>query len=172
MNSRAPTVRRYGYRIAATMILFAAITGFARASVAEQGLYSPDGASTTLDAHLVGGDWMVVMLWATNCSICVTEFPKFSRLHEEGHGRRVLGIALDGANNGAAVDAFYARTGAKFPTLLADLSVYRGSYRTITGEELKGTPTFMLYNPEGRLVGLNLGPMRVEALERFIDRKR
>lgn len=136
-----------------------------------EGLYLRDGSATTLAEHKGSGEWLVVMLWSTTCSICRTEFPKYSRFHQQGKGRKVLGIALDGRGNLPAVDAFYKSTGATFPTLLADLSTYAGVYRAAAGEDLMGTPTFMLFNPQGQLVGLNPGPMGTEALERFIARK-
>lgn len=83
----------------------------------------------------------------------------------------MLGIALDGVGNKAGVDAVYKATGAKFPILSANLGHFAASYQALTGEAPMGAPTFMLFNPKDKLVGLNPGPLRIKALKRFIDQK-
>ena len=41
----------------------------------------------------------------------------------------------------------------------------------MTEENLRGTPTYLLFNPEGELLGNNPGRLSVEAIESFIARK-
>jgi len=58
-----------------------------------------------------------------------------------------------------------------FPTLLGDLASIAGYFSAATQEGFRGTPTFMVFNRSGQLVGVNAGPLRIQALKDFIARK-
>ena len=57
-----------------------------------------------------------------------------------------------------------------FDNLIGELTVVAFNYEASTEEPLQGTPTYMMFNPQGQLVGHNPGPVKIEALEKFIQR--
>ena len=58
-----------------------------------------------------------------------------------------------------------------FPSLVGNIAIVASYYQYLTEESLRGTPTYLLFNPEGELVGNNPGPLSVEAIEKFMARK-
>jgi len=57
-----------------------------------------------------------------------------------------------------------------FPSYLSNLLLVSSNYQIITQEEFRGTPTFLLFTPDGTLLGNNPGKLSIESLEGFIDR--
>ena len=154
--------------------LMALNSAFASAEIGlRQGLYEMDGTPADIDRYQPPGGWLVVMVWATTCHVCMEEMPKYSVYHDRNgdRGPRVLGIALDGVGQREAIASFMTRTNTTFPTLVANLGEFAAPYEALAKERLIGTPTFMLFDPKGKLVGLNPGPMRPEALDAFIARR-
>lgn len=149
----------------------------ANALAAEQtnvGLVNMTGNATSLAAYTGDGKWLVVMLWSVTCGICAREVPIYSDFHDEHKGRdiKILGVALDGYAQKESIKDTMRRWDMRFPTLIADLSLFAANYQIQTGEQLMGTPTFMVYTPEGRLVANNPGPMRTSALISYIAKRR
>ena len=137
------------------------------------GLVDMAGIATNLESHTGDGKWLVVMLWSVTCSICASEVPVYSDFHEEHKDRdiKILGVALDGSEQRDVIEDTVIRWDMRFPTLIADLSLFSFYYEFQTGERLMGTPTYMVYTPEGRLVANNPGPMRTSALVTYITKR-
>ena len=130
------------------------------------------GNDVQLAAHIGQGKWTLVMLWLSDCGVCAQEAPRYSAFHRDNDvNTQVLGIALDGYQNKSAISDFIDRYGADFPHLVGDFPIAAFNYENRTGESLRGTPTFLLYAPDGELVGNNPGIMRIEALVQFIKDK-
>jgi len=113
------------------------------------------------------------MLWSVTCGICAREVPVYSDFHDaqKSRGIKILGVALDGYEQKESIKNTMRRWDMRFPTLIADLGLFGSDYQIQTGERLMGTPTFMIYTPEGRLVANNTGPMRTSALLDYITRR-
>ena len=56
-----------------------------------------------------------------------------------------------------------------FPTLVADPHRYLAHFKAQAGGGFKGTPTFLLYPPNGALAGLHTGPLGLKSLDAFLD---
>lgn len=134
---------------------------------------SMDGQDTRMSEYVGKGKWTLVMLWATDCHICSQEAPTISAFHDAHKDRdaTVLGLSMDGYEKKAAVQQFVDRHSTTFPNLIGEMTEVALAYESQTQLRLRGTPTFLLYNPDGKLVGQNVGPMRIAALESFIERK-
>jgi len=132
-----------------------------------------DGAAADLDNLTGQGKWTLVMIWATNCHICHVQKPEISAFHNEHKevDAHVIGIALDGVDNVDAVKEYVKDNNVSFPSYVGELAIIASHYFGMTEENLRGTPTYLLFNPEGELLGNNPGPLSVEAIERFMDRK-
>lgn len=136
-------------------------------------LHTSTGESQTVSDHMQPGRWTLVMIWSVNCHVCKHETPTMSDFHETHRDSlaTVVGIALDGEGSGEQVAAFGRDYDMRFPTLIGDLVSLASAYQGLTEESLRGTPTFMLFNPDGVLQGINPGPLRPKAVLEYIKRK-
>ncbi|MGI9335247.1 MAG: TlpA family protein disulfide reductase [Gammaproteobacteria bacterium] len=139
---------------------------------ADVGLVDMAGKVTNLESHTGDGKWLVVMVWSVTCGVCAREVPVYSVFHDEHKDRdiKVLGVALDGYAQRNAIESTMKQWDMRFPTLVAEVGVFAFNYELATGERLMGTPTFMVYTPQGELVANNPGPMRTSALVDYIAR--
>ena len=131
-----------------------------------------DGAPTTLDNLTGNGKWTLVMIWATDCHICKIQKPEMSAFHNERKDvdAHIVGIALDGPKQMDLINDYMVDNNVSFPTFVGDTAIIASHYFGMTEENLRGTPTYLLFNPEGELLAINPGRLTVEALEAFIAR--
>jgi len=144
-----------------------AATGLASAD----GLVGMDGRAQRLQDYVGGGKWLVVMVWASTCHVCnaeVHEMVAFQAAHA-GRDASVLGVAIDGYENRAGVDAFIARHRVNFPNLIDDGSTIVELFAREAGMDWQGwTPSYLVFDPAGRLVAKNIGAVSRGDLEKFI----
>jgi peroxiredoxin len=153
------------------LLCFLSAESFAsKSSFLEIELTGLQGNEATLGAYVGKGRWTVVMLWASDCMICVQEKPKMSDFHDK-HKKidaHVVGVALDGPNNMGAIKQFVSRHKTTFPTLTAEANIILRGFEVSTKEAFIGTPTYLVYTPRGMLVANNPGPISSASLEQFI----
>lgn len=138
-------------------------------------LRTQQGEETSLDNYVGRHNqdkWLLVMIWSTDCSVCFKEMPRIADFHQRHQtiDATVLGIALDGYEHREAVAQFAANNGVNFPNLIAEMPAFALRYEFEVGENLLGTPTYLLFNPAGELVANNPGPVRPVAVEQFMAR--
>ena len=129
-----------------------------------------DGKFTTLSQHFEEGKWTLVMLWTTNCGVCIREYPVMSKFHDKHKDTdaKVIGVSLDGYSQLDSITNHINEMPMTFDNLIGEIAVVAFNYEASTEESLLGTPTYMMFNPQGQLVGHNPGPVKLEALESFI----
>ncbi len=128
-----------------------------------------DGTPRELSEALYPGAWTVVMLWHSECHVCNEEVGELIRFHAANQpGAGMLGVALDGYAGRAGAQHFIERHAVNFPNLLADELATAKFYAELTGERWIGTPTFLLYDPAGKLVAKQVGAVTQALLEDFI----
>jgi peroxiredoxin len=132
-----------------------------------------DGNPQQLEDHTGDGKWLVVMIWASDCHICNAEAATYARFHESQRGKDVgvLGISMDGEENKAAALAFIERHDLPFPNLIGEPGMISLYYASLTQESLRGTPTFLIFDPDGELAAAQAGAVSPEAINRFIAKK-
>jgi hypothetical protein len=64
--------------------------------------------------------------------------------------------------------AFIARHGVNFPNLITDESNAAALYEQATGEAWIGTPTFLIFSPDGKLAAKQVGGVTQKLIEDFI----
>ena len=128
-----------------------------------------NGESVSLDDQIGNNKWTLVMFWAHHCGVCKAEFPVISELHSNRKDIDVVGISIDGEEGKPLAQAFLDDTNPSFPSYLTSLSLTAFNYQALTQEEFRGTPTFLLFTPDGELLGNNPGKLSIESLEKFID---
>ena len=160
-------------RLVPGAILVASLLCFAAGSVnAESPLFQnlKSDAYETIDDSRQSGKWMVVMIWAHDCEICEREVGDYHQFHQRraGDDAMVLGITLDGeARKQQALD-FMNRHELGFVNLIGEPEVVAGYYQLTTGSRWVGTPSFLIFNPDGELMAKQAGAVEVEIVENFI----
>ncbi|NWG39164.1 MAG: TlpA family protein disulfide reductase [Hydrogenophilaceae bacterium] len=108
------------------------------------------------------GKWVLVNFWATWCPPCLAEIPDLNDLHEDKKSNvAVFGIALQYANPKQVID-FAEGLMVSYPIVLGNPKI-----ASQIGP-VDGLPTTYLYNPHGKLVAHQLGPITKEAVVEFI----
>lgn len=135
-------------------------------------LLALDGSPSTEPLPIGQGQWTLLMIWASDCHVCRAQKPVISAFHDahRDSDAQVVGLALDGPEGLDAVNAYLKQHQASFPNRVGELSAIAATYTALTEEPLRGTPTYLLFDPDGELVGNNPGPLSVAALESFIAR--
>ena len=165
--------------IAALMAVTAsllALNGATAASAQEEpmfdGMLTTEGKLLKTPPSLTDGRWTLVMIWATTCHVCKAQKGVISEFHDAHKDKdaKVFGIALDGRRGLDDVNEYLSEHKASFPNYVWDFPSTAISYMKLTEQDLRGTPTYLLFDPKGELMGNNPGPITAEAVERFIAR--
>ena len=127
-------------------------------------------AFETIDDYRQPGKWVVVMIWAHDCQICEREVGDYQRFHlkHADDDAIVLGITLDGEERKQSALDFVARHELEFENLIGEPGVVAGYYQLITGSRWVGTPSFLIFAPDGELMAKQAGAVEVEIVENFI----
>ena len=112
------------------------------------------------------GKWVLVNFWATWCPPCLEEIPDLIALHNAHKDTNlvVIGIALEYASR-KGVTEFVAQHAIPYPIVLGD--------HRMAGQvgEVDGLPTTYLFDPEGKQVAHQEGPITRENVEEYIRSK-
>jgi len=110
------------------------------------------------------GKVLVVNYWASWCAPCIEEMPAFSRLQEKyaARGVQFVGIGIDDVEK---MQAFVRRTPVAYPLLVGDVA---GSQAPAL--QVRGLPTTVLIDRDGRLEGSRLGRLDEATLEPILLR--
>jgi peroxiredoxin len=160
------TLHRYA---AATIAVCLGLFATAQAA-GNDGFLNFDGQEASVEAHIGKGDWLVVMMWAQGCHVCNAEVEGYAQLHEAyaGEGASVLGISIDGLADKEKARDFIQRHDVPFPNLIAEPEVAMRWYAAQTGSRFLGTPTILIYGPDGDLQAAQAGAVAPEVIEKFI----
>ena len=127
-------------------------------------------AFETIDDYRQPDKWIIVMIWAHDCQICereVGEYQRFHQIHADDDAI-VLGITLDGEERKQNALDFVARHELEFENLIGEPEVVAGYYQLTTGSRWVGTPSFLIFAPDGELMAKQAGAVEVEIVENFI----
>ncbi len=160
MKTRSPSLRRW---FTALGLLFASLPVWA--------LTTFDGKPAKVEDYAGGGKWLVVMIWASDCHVCNKEASQYVDFHFVHHDEdaSVLGISIDGEEKKAEAEKYIARHKINFPNLLGDFDEVAEWFTRITGSPFVGTPTFLFYDPSGKLVAKQVGAVPTELIEAFMQ---
>lgn len=120
------------------------------------------GKTRNVNEYIGKGKWTVVAVWAHNCPICNQEIHQMEFFHHE-HRKKdatVLGVSIDGDNVDKA-KRFVEDHSLTFPNLITD----PGTVAQFGAGDLIGTPTHIVFAPDGSLVGKKVGPLSQEQIE-------
>ena len=108
------------------------------------------GERVTLQAHR--GRLVMLYFWATWCPFCTREMPSvIEGIHREFRDQGLAILAINLGESRAAVAPWVQQRGLTFPVLLDETGAVSGAYR------IRGTPTVVLVDRRGQLVGRTVG---------------
>lgn len=133
-------------------------------------LRDQQGGVHTLQDYTGQGKWTVMMIWASDCSVCNREAHEYVRFHSEHKDRDavMLGLSLDGYAHKDEAAAFLKRHQINFPNLIGEAEEVAGYFTAMTGEAWVGTPTFLIYAPDGELRVQQAGAVPPQLIADFI----
>jgi thiol-disulfide isomerase/thioredoxin len=161
-------IRRLNLIILCLLTQFAANAG----SLPDISLEGLDGGNHKISKYIGHGQWVVLNIWGTRCPPCRDEIPELVNFHDEYKSKDgiVLGIAIDFPSYGYAkkdeVIAFSDDYLIDFPNLLSDATVTE----KLGLGRLEGLPTTFIFDPEGKVVGTQVGGITKKILEDFINK--
>jgi len=127
-----------------------------------------EGKQDSIMNHIGKDKWTIVEVWSSDCHACRMHMPEMVEFDGKLKNARILGISLDGQQGIKNAEDFIAEFGIKFPTVITnpiEMSIWM---QQSIGEALRGTPTFILFDPKGMLVAAQPGIVAVSSLEKFI----
>ena len=127
-------------------------------------------AFETVDIHRGQGQWLVVMLWASDCEICKTEVGAYKQFHQRHRQTTasVLGLTIDGtAGKEEALD-FVNQHNLNFSNLIGEPETVMSYFQVLTGSPWIGTPSFLVFGPNGELMAQQVGALSPGLIEQFI----
>lgn len=131
------------------------------------------GQPRTIESYAGNGKWLVVMVWAHDCHVCNVEAEGYAQFHQAHKDKdaTLLGVSIDGLAQKAEAEAFIKRHDLPFPNLLAEPQVAMLYYMMVTQSQFTGTPSIMVYDPEGNLVAAQAGAVPPDIIEAFIAKQ-
>lgn len=129
-----------------------------------------DGSDSALDAYIGKGKWVVVKIWAHDCSVCNTEAHEYVAFHNKHKDSDavVLGISIDGQAKFEEAKKFLRRHKIPYTSLIGEPAAVAEFYQRKTGSPWIGTPTFIIYSPSGTLVAETVGAIPTTLIEQFM----
>jgi thiol-disulfide isomerase/thioredoxin len=128
------------------------------------------GTFTTVTGEVVRTDTLagrviLVNAWATWCGPCVLEMPGFQRVQDDlgERGFLVVGISAD-QEGPEVVRSFVEEMGITYPVTFGPHAVLG-----LLAAEVRGLPTSLLLDPEGRIVRKVEGVFPEEELRRAVE---
>lgn len=147
------------------------LTSSAIAAISGAGiLQGMDGSIHTLNEFTGQGKWTVVMLWASDCHVCNAEAKSYDKFHRAHINKdaTILGVSLDGAVKKGEAEKFIQRHDVHFPNLIGEPATVEQMYTQLTGQAWVGTPSFLIYGPNGELRAAQAGAVPTQIIESFM----
>ena len=126
------------------------------------------GKNDDIKNYIGKNKWTVLEVWASDCPSCRAHMPEMVKFDGKLKNARLLSVSLDGQKGIDDAKAFIDEFGVKFPTILSNNIEMNIWMQQSLGEPLIGTPTFILFDQDGKLVAAQPGIVATSSLEKFI----
>ena len=147
---------------------FATVSAFLLFSTSALAFTDLKGEKIEMEQQLGGGKWSIVEIWGSDCQVCRQHMPSMVKFDGKLKNTRIVGITLDGQEGIANANSFIKQFDIKFKNVVSNPIEVNAWMMETVGEGLIGTPTFILFNPKGKLVAAQPGPVPPKSLETFI----
>ena len=154
-------------------VLVLLILAFSQSVRAEfKGFQDFEGKPQLLKNYTAKGKWLVVMIWASDCHICNKEAHQYVDFHlvHSDDDATVLGISIDGESRKSEAEKFISKHSVDFPNLIAEYEYVAAMYQELSGQAFAGTPSFLVFAPDGELKAATAGAVPTTLIEEFIKK--
>jgi thiol-disulfide isomerase/thioredoxin len=118
-------------------------------------------------SNFVGkGEWIIVQAWHSKCTICMKAMPNLVKAKGTFPNAKLIGISLDKLKEDA--QSVIDRFNINFPTLLMSTSEFNTYLKKVAKESLIGTPTYLIFAPDGTLKAMQSGYLSPEDIKNYI----
>ncbi len=149
-------------------LLFGLILGLSLSTGSALAFFDIHGKKDDINNHTGKNKWTIVEIWESNCVACRAHMPEMVEFDGKLKNARLLSISLDGLRGIEDAEDFIAEFDIKFPTIITNYVEMNIWMEQNVGESLRGTPTFILFDPAGKLVAAQPGIVSTASLENFI----
>ena len=120
------------------------------------------------------GKWLVVEVWQSSCKPCKYTSKEMSAFSKEYQHIDVLGVSVNGrGDDGQRIESakkFLQRNDVNFTNIMSDPLQFQFFYLDESDKSFKGTPSYMIYKPNGELAAVKSGPMRPDSVLALIGK--
>jgi len=150
------------------LLIFAAVPSQAVDIVSTKG-----GDSSKLNSEVAEGDWSLVMLWAHDCIPCEKQKPMIDTFYRQNNkrGLSVIGLSTDETTLRSKAAATYKKTKTSFPNFYFNGKNFQKEFQQLSGRRFLGTPTYMVFSPEGKLTDVHTGAITQAMLNKAFSKK-
>jgi len=112
--------------------------------------------------------WNLVAVWALDCITCEEQKPALSQFHRTYSQLNVVGLSIDGQAALTAIRNKLAQQPVPFTNYLVDQTDINRFFDTYLQAIFYGTPTYILYSPDGQVADVHAGPLDFTSLQTIL----
>lgn len=124
---------------------------------------------TPVAVSSVAGQWTLVQLWTLDCVVCEKQKPALSQINNDYNELTVLGLSLDGLDLANDVRASLTVKALSFDNYIAELDSVKVQLQNSFDSKYRGTPTYILYSPAGKITAVQHGPIDLQKLPERLE---
>ena len=144
--------------------IFSLLAFSAQAETVDYSLPDLNGKTVSLADYR--GKWVIVNYWATWCPPCQEEIPDLVDFHERHHKKNAVVIGINSEDIGLEqLTSFVESFLINYPVLRSE-PVMESPLGPVPG-----LPTTYIIAPDGSPVARQVGPVTIDQLEQYIERK-
>ena len=130
-------------------------------------MVSTKGQPEQLGPLVQSPEWTLVMLWAHDCIPCERQKPMIEKFHVDTfkRGVSVVGVSTDPSSLRHKAEEVYRSTRTSFDNYYFEGDDFSTAYSALTGQKFLATPTYMMFDPSGTLMGVHAGAVTRNQLD-------
>lgn len=156
------------------LLALALLVSFAtlNASVGDIQLQSLSKKNISLNGLVNDGKYNLVMIWSTDCVACEEQKPMIQAFHEDYSETKanVIGIANDGMSLRRKINRLIKKNKPTYPNYIASPETFFSEFEIVTGKKFRATPTYIMFDPEGQIMGVAVGQISRDKLDQIVSK--
>jgi len=152
----------------ALLTLFATV----KANTGDIQLQSLSKKELSLNGMVNDGKYNLVMIWSTDCVACEEQKPMIQAFHKDYSETKanVIGIANDGMSLRKKINKLIKKNKPTYPNFIASPETFFSEFEIATGKKFRATPTYIMFDPEGRILGVAVGQISRDKLDQIVSK--
>jgi len=142
------------------------------ANVNDIQLQSLASKQISLNEVVNDGKYTLVMIWSTDCVACEEQKPMIQTFHTDYNETKanVVGIANDGMQLLDKINKLIRKNSPTYPNFVASPKTFFSEFEIATGRKFRATPTYIMFGPDGDILGVAVGKISRESLDKMVSK--